>query len=168
MLSSNPVTLSESRIQYWEPLESSDQQYPSVINPQSIQETMNSLEMRKTAAEAASTGLKALEKEAKRVASSRGLKSLSLRGRGALGATIGVMRGVAESNQVKLNWLAESKREAERQQHARRTGGTKTKKTLKKYKGSILVHKGKLDKFNKCSSRSCHKNKIRRTKRRRR
>jgi len=85
----------------------------------------------------------------------------------ALGAAVGVLRGIAESDQVKLNRLAESKREAERQQHTPRTGGTKTKKTLKKYKGSILVHKGKLDKFNKCSSRSCHKNKIRRTKRRR-
>ena len=153
--------------QHRKPFESSDERDRSDMDSLSIQKEMDRLKMRKTAAEAAATGLKALEKEAKRVASSRGLKSFSLSSRVILGAAQGVMRGVAESNQVELNQLAERKREAERQEHTHRTGGTKTKKTLKKYKGSILVHKGKLDKFNKCSSRSCHKNKIRRTKRRR-
>jgi hypothetical protein len=156
-----------SKQQDREPLESSDEQYRSDRNPLSIEKEMDRLKAQKTATEKAATGLKALEREVKRQSSSRGLKPLTLGSRVALGAAVGVLRGIAESDQVKLNRLAESKREAERQQHTPRTGGTKTKKTLKKYKGSILVHKGKLDKFNKCSSRSCHKNKIRRTKRRR-
>jgi hypothetical protein len=166
-LSSKPVTLSESQQQYREPLESSDEQYRSDIDLLSIDKKMDRLEKEKAAAEHAATALKALEREAKRLSASRGMKPLTLGSRVALGAAVGVLRGIAGSDQVKLSRLAESKREAERQQHTPRTGGTKTKKTLKKYKGSILVHKGKLDKFNKCSSRSCHKNKIRRTKRRR-
>jgi hypothetical protein len=137
------------------------------MDPLSIKKKMDRLEIQIKAAETAATGLKAIEREAKRLSSSRGLKPLTLGSRVALGAAVGVLRGMAGSDQVELSRLAESKREAERQQHTPRTGGTKTKKTLKKYKGSILVHKGKLDKFNKCSSRSCHKNKIRRTKRRR-
>jgi hypothetical protein len=157
MLSSKPVTLLESR----------DERDRSDMDPLSIKKKMDRLEIQITAAEKAATGLKALEREAKRLSSSRGLKPLTLGSRVALGAAVGVLRGIAGSDQVELSRLAESKREAERQQHTPRTGGTKTKKTLKKYKGSILVHKGKLDKFNKCSSRSCHKNKIRRTKRRR-
>jgi hypothetical protein len=157
MLSSKPVTLSESRYE----------RDRSDMDPLSIKKKMDRLEIQITAAEKAATGLKALEREAKRLSSSRGLKPLTLGSRVALGAAVGVLRGIAGSDQVELSRLAESKREAERQQHTPRTGGTKTKKTLKKYKGSILVHKGKLDKFNKCSSRSCHKNKIRRTKRRR-
>jgi len=163
-----------SKQQYRGPLESSDEQYQSDINPLLIQENMDRLERekarlerQKAAAEQAATALKALEREAKRLSSLKQMKALTLPSRAALSAAVGVLRGVAVGNQVQLGRLEESKREAERQQHTPRTGGTKTKKTLKKYKGSILVHKGKLDKFNKCSSRSCHKNKIRRTKRRR-
>jgi hypothetical protein len=137
------------------------------MDPLSIQKKMDRLEKQKAAAEDTATILKVLEKEAKRQSALRQIKPLTFASRVILGAAVGVLRGIAGSNQVELSRLAESKREAERQQHTSRArGGTKTKKTLKKYKGSILVHKGKLDKFNKCSSRSCHKNKIRRTKRR--
>jgi outer membrane translocation and assembly module TamA len=156
MLSSKPATLSESQQRYW-----------SDKDRQSIEKNMNRLQTEITALEQAAITIKALEKESKRLSASRGMKPLTLGSRVALGAAQGVLRGIAGSNHVKLNQLAEIKREAEQQQHTPRTGGMKTKKTLKKYKGSILVHRGKLDKFNKCSSRSCHKNKIRRTKRRR-
>lgn len=176
MLLSKPMkgTLLDSQQQYRETLANfaasqhedmdlDDTWRRSVKSPQSIEKEMVRLERQKTLALEAADTLKALEKEAKRQASRRSIAPLTLPSRVALGAAVGVLRGLAGSNQVMLTQLGEDKREAERQK-AQREGGIKTKKTFKKHKGSILVHKDKLRNFNKCRSRTCHKNKIRRTK----